>query len=150
MENNALLLSQLDAYARETGILRRDLADRLGIPHNTLRGWFKEGKSRSNPSTANLTRIRSFLATRESPEIYLESGNAKRRAEKIKYILLLLEDELRWFRDATSDAREVFRNDLNPNDIGYISSLLTMLTDEDRFQRWLKFTTTHFQSFRKR
>lgn len=75
---------------------------------------------------------------------------ARCRAEKIKYLLLLLEDELRWFRDNGPDAREMFRRELDPFDIGYVSSLLTMLTEEDKFRRWLALTTARFQFFKKR
>jgi transcriptional regulator with XRE-family HTH domain len=150
MDTTGSLLSQLDAYRKELSISRRDLANRLEIPHNTLRAWFKQGKSRKNPSEANLTKIRTFLESRERPEIYRQVEEGKRRAEKAKYLLLLLEDELRWFRDGTTNAREIFRKELDANDIGYISSLLTMLGDEDKFKRWLTLTTTQFQSFKGR
>ena len=72
---------------------------------------------------------------------------AQRRTEKVKYLLLSLEQELRWFRDGSKEARDTFR-ELDSYDIGYISSLLTMLGEEDKFKRWLTFTTNKFQSFK--
>lgn len=74
---------------------------------------------------------------------------AGQRIEKLKHVLLVLEDELRWFRDRPQEAREVFRSKLDPNDVGYIASLLTMLGDESKFRRWLELTSNRFNSFRK-
>jgi len=80
----------------------------------------------------------------------VKKDQADRKAEKIKYLLLLLEDELRWFKDSSKEDREIFRKVLDPWDIGYISSLLTMLGDEDKFRRWLALTTNRFNFFRKK
>ena len=73
---------------------------------------------------------------------------AQQRTEKVKCLLLSLEQELRWFRDSSKEARDVFRK-LDSFDIGYVSSLLTMLGEEDKFKRWLVFTTNKFQSFER-
>lgn len=143
------LLSELDAYGKEHSLSRRELADELGILYNTLRGWFKPGKSRKNPSQLNLSKIRAFLESRERPELYRQIEEARHKTEKIRYLLLLLEDELRWFRDGNPHAREIFRKELDASDIGYISSLLTMLSEEDKFKRWLALTTIRFESFKR-
>jgi transcriptional regulator with XRE-family HTH domain len=76
--------------------------------------------------------------------------NAMRKTKKLKHLLLFLEEELRWFRDNQEEAREVLRKQLDASDTGYIASLLTMLADEDKFQRWLKLTSNRFGFFRKR
>lgn len=144
------VLSELDTYAKGLGISRKELANRLGIPYSTIKKWFQHGKGARKPSEANLTKIRTFLESKEMPEVYRQIEEARHRTEKIKYLLLLLEDELRWFRDGTTDAREILRRELDASDIGYISSLLTMLTEEDKFDRWLTLTTTRFQSFRRK
>lgn len=75
---------------------------------------------------------------------------AQRRTEKAKHLLLFLEEELRWFRDSSKEARDIFREKLDLGDIGYISSLLTMLGDEDKFRRWLTLTTNRFDFFKKK
>ena len=49
-----------------------------------------------------------------------------------------------------SGFREIFRKELNASDIGYISSLLTMIREEDKFERWHALTTIQFQSFKGR
>lgn len=72
------------------------------------------------------------------------------KIERIKNLLLILEEELRWFRDGSQEAREVFRARLDPLDVGYISSLLVMLGEEEAFRRWLTLTTNRFNSFKKK
>lgn len=150
MENVESLLAQLDVRTKELGISRKELSNRLGVPYNTLKKWLYPGDSRRLPSKDNLAKIRAFLKTPEGTDVYHRFEDGMRRAEKVKYLLLLLEDELRWFRDGSSYNRDVFRKHLDPNDIGYISSLLTMLSDEDRFKRWLALTTAEFRHFRRR
>jgi hypothetical protein len=150
METAKTLLSELDAHAKGFGISRRELAGRLQTPYSTVKHWFQVGKGAREPSEANLAKIRAFLESKETTEAYQQIGESKRRVRKVKYLLLLLEDELRWFRDNNPDAREIFRKELDASDIGYISSLLTMIREEDKFKRWLALTTIQFQSFKGR
>jgi len=150
METIESVLSTLDAYAKGLGISRKELAHRLETPYSTAKHWFQQGRSARKPSEANLIKIKAFLKSKEEPQVYLQVKDAKRRTEKIKYLLLLLEDELSWFRDNSPGAREIFRKELNASDIGYISSLLTMIREEDQFERWLALTTIQFQSFKGR
>lgn len=146
------LLDQLVAYAREQNLSNRELAIQLGMPYKTLSKWqsFTLGKEVRTPSKAYLSRIREFLLEKARPEVYAKAKEAKLRAEKIKYLLLLLEDELGWFRDGDGAAREEFRRELDASDIGYISSLLTMLTEEEKFNRWRALTTAGFRHFKRR
>ncbi len=77
-------------------------------------------------------------------------GEAERRIVRLKALLILLHDELAWFRDGPEEARRVFRAKLDPFHVGYLSSLLAMLSDEEKFERWLAATTNRFASFRRR
>ncbi|MBI4180619.1 MAG: helix-turn-helix transcriptional regulator [Chloroflexi bacterium] len=146
------MLSRLNAYAKANNLSNRKVAEKIGVPHNTLTKWwfFTQSKGARSPSKPYLEKVREFLETKEAPEVYQHIQEATHRTEKIKYLLLLLEDELRWFRDNDARAREKFRKGLNASDIGYISSLVTMLTEEDKFKRWLALTTMRFQSFKRR
>jgi len=146
------LLSHLNTYAKEKGISNKELAEELDIPYNTIRKWwfFTQKKDTCKPSESYIDKIEEFLKSKERPGVYNQIEEARHRTEKIKYLLLLLEDELRWFRDNDPTARDEFRKELDAYDIGYISSLLTMLTEEDKFKRWLAFTTAHFQFFKRR
>ncbi|MBI2328648.1 MAG: hypothetical protein HYU85_03285 [Chloroflexi bacterium] len=145
------VLSRLSAYAKENNLSSTKLAEEISVPRNTLTKWwfFTQRKDARKPSELHVERIGEFLESKERPELYSQIEEARRRTEKIKYLLLLLEDELRWFRDNNPRAREEFRKGLNASDIGYISSLLTMLTEEDKFKRWLALTTIRFQSFKR-
>ena len=146
------LLSRLSIYAKERALSNRELAEEIGIHYSTVRGWwfFTQGKAARKPSAQHVERIAEFLESKERPEIYSQRLEARHRANKVRLLLLLLEDELRWFRKSDPVTRDEFRRELDASDIGYISSLLTMLTEEDKFQRWLALTTARFNSFRKR
>jgi len=86
----------------------------------------------------------------EIPVLNLILQEAQRKTNKVKYLLLFLEEEIRWFRDGSKEARDILREELDLSDIGYISSLLTMLGDEDKFKRWLTLTTNRFNFFKKK
>ena len=76
---------------------------------------------------------------------------ARERAEKVKLILLLLELELRLFRDGNEEVRNVFRQELDEGDVGYVGCLLTSLTGtEEQFERWLAFSTYKFNFFKRK
>ena len=142
-------IEQLRIYAENQGIDRRELARRLGIPHNTVRGWLGSTSKRVI-SRRHLSAIEEFLkgpsgiAPAKSTQAIqpiaavpkvpyqpkpVPSPDASRRADKVRMLLLLLEDELRWFRNHDATARSEYRDKLDPYDIGYISSLLSMMTD---------------------
>ena len=137
------VIQELTAYMQAVGLSRREMAQALELPVKTVEPWFSSGKKRYWPSAKNVAKIEAFLAT-VPMELVRE---AKRRTEKVRWILLLLADELRWFKDSEADAREVLRNRLDPFDTGYIASLLTMLHDEAAFDRWRKLTTNRFRGF---
>lgn len=76
---------------------------------------------------------------------------ARQRAEKVKLALLLLELELRPFRDGNEEVRNVFRQELDGGDVGYVGCLLTALCGtEGQFERWLNFSTYKFNFFRRK
>jgi transcriptional regulator with XRE-family HTH domain len=124
----------------------REFADEIGWDSQNL-FWHLENKER--PPILVIDKIARTLGF-EIPALDFLVKEAKRKTEKIKYLLLLLEDELRWFRDSSEKAREILRESLDLGDIGYISSLLTMLGDEEKFRRWLTLTTHRFNFFRNK
>jgi len=148
------LIQQLEAFRRENRLSKGQLAQMMGIPVKTIEPWFCPGRSGYKPSKRNFMRIQDFLShkppeavkRRETSELERE---AERRSEKVKYLLLLLEDELRWFKDTPQkEARQVLRRQIYFNDVGYISSLLGMLGDEEMFQRWKTLTNYRFKGLR--
>lgn len=124
----------------------RQLADEIGWDASNLSSFIHK---REMPPQLVLDKIAEVIGLkRRSPGSV--SQEAEERTRKIKYLSLILEEELRWFRDGSKEARDIFREKLNADDIGYISSLLTMLGDEEKFKRWLTFTTNRFGFFRKK
>ena len=62
------------------------------------------------------------------------------RATRIKTLLVSLADELEFFKQKSEAARRAFRKVVPGEDVGYITTLLRALYDEDQFQRWLLFS----------
>jgi len=124
----------------------RDLAEDIGWDVRSLANHFQNKEMPPKLVIEKIAKIAGFKI--QSVDFILQEAQWK--TTKIKYLLLLLEDELRWFRDGPKEVREIFRETLNPGDIGYISSLLTMLGDEEKFKRWLTLTTNRFNFFKKR
>ena len=124
----------------------RDLAEDIGWNVQNLINHFQ---NKEMPPKLVIEKIAETVGL-EIPVLDLILQEAQRKTEKVKLLLLFLEEELRWFRDGSKEARDIFREVLDPGDIGYISSLLTMLGDEDKFRRWLTLTTNRFDFFKKK
>jgi hypothetical protein len=124
----------------------KEFADEIGWDSQNL-SWHLETKKK--PHILVIDKIARTVGF-EVPTLDFLAKETKGKTERIKYLLLLLEDELRWFRDGSKEAREIFRASLDLGDIGYISSLLTMLGDEEQFERWLTLTTHRFNFFRNK
>lgn len=76
-----------------------------------------------------------------------QSGdNPSERAIKIKTLLIELADELEFFKQKPESVRRVFRKVIPGEDIGYVTTLLRALYDEDQFQRWLLFSDYKLKS----
>ena len=150
------LVERIEAFRTQSGLSRTQLAAYLGISLKTLDPWFRKTQSGYKPGKNNLKRIEEFLESmgavpreRLGLTVPVAADEAKHRSQKLRYLLLLLEDELRWFREAQAEEREVLRKELNFKDVGYISSLLGMLGNEEMFQRWRTLTNYDFRGFRE-
>jgi hypothetical protein len=68
------------------------------------------------------------------------------RARRIKKLLVALADELEFFKQDSELTRETFRKVVPGEDVGYITTLLRALYNEDQFQRWLLFSKYEMKS----
>jgi hypothetical protein len=68
------------------------------------------------------------------------------RAARVKKLLVGLADELEFFKKKQESARRAFRKVVPGEDVGYITTLLRALYDEDQFQRWLLFSDYKLRS----
>lgn len=129
---------------RYSGI--KEFADEIGWETQSL---FHHIQNKKMPPRIVIEKISKILGL-EIPGSDVSLQDAKNRVEKVKCLLILLEHELRWFRDSSEENRNVFRRTLDFNDVGYISSLLTMIADESKFIRWTTLTTNRYNFFRKK
>jgi hypothetical protein len=60
-------------------------------------------------------------------------------AERVLALLYSLDRELQYFRNASVADRDYLRRIVHGQDVGYITSLLRALYDEDKFQSWQLF-----------
>jgi len=123
----------------------REFADEIGWDMQNLNYYLQNKEMPPKLVVEKIAKIIGF----EIPTLDSIIQEAQRKTEKVKYILLFLEEELSWFRDGPKEVRDIFREKLDFGDIGYISSLLTMLSDEEKFRRWLILTTNRFNFFPK-
>lgn len=123
-----------------------DLAQDIGWDSNHLQQCFRGGET---PPRLVLERLAEELRipTPKSPPRIPE---ARTRTERLRALLILLHEELAWFRDGPEEVRSIMRSDLDSFDLGYLSSLLAMLPDEGKFKRWLTVTTNRFGSFQRK
>ncbi len=67
------------------------------------------------------------------------------RSHRLRALLILAESDMRWFLASSPEAREHFRNYIvNVQDLGYFSSLVSVLAEEKALERWKQFSTLHF------
>jgi hypothetical protein len=112
-----------------------------------LEEWKEEVVLKEESATLPASQAKETAVSR--PVQRTSAIAVEQRIEAVRYLLLALETELRHFRDGERAERDAFRKLLNPQDMGYISSLLGMLGDEERFQRWLQMSTYKFQRFQR-
>lgn len=103
----------------------------------TLIREVKELKERVDQIDTKLTDARMYLEMAKKPS----STDAEGRARKTLRLLMSLSSELEFFKTCTEDERRIFKKTVPGQDVGYITTLLRALYDEDRFQKWLFFST---------
>jgi hypothetical protein len=121
-----------------------DFAEEIGWETASLRDSLEKSLT---PPRVVVEKVASLLSIPFGTQA-IQLDLAERKTERIRFLLLLLEEELRWFRDGPLEARQMFRKNLDPMDIGYLSSLLAMLGEEEAFKRWLTLTTNRFNYFK--
>lgn len=122
-----------------------ELAEELGWTADGLRLSFQ---NETIPPHLIVEQLANLLQLQTPPDkLIIES---RRRLNRLKLFLILLEEELAWFRDSPPEVREIFRSELDPFDTGYLSSLITMLFSEDKFLRWLELTNNRFNFFKNK
>lgn len=81
-------------------------------------------------------RIQTSSAQTKSVSEYT-APEAMHRATQIQKLLTTLSSELEFFKNGSREAREILRKRVSGREVGYITSLLRALYDEDKFERWM-------------
>lgn len=94
---------------------------------------------------SNLEDIRnSILASNTRPRYTAVED----RIKNISNLLVLLNQELQFFKRGSPETRAKLRRLLSGSDVGYITALLRALFDEDRFQNWMLMSTYRMETNR--
>lgn len=126
------------------------MENQFAVGHRIAIRERKEANMKTETNTGPTTRREERIEA-GGPLPDLEKGRgAVERSEQLKNLLILLELHLQYFRDGLPEAREIYRREVDVYDVGYLTSLLEMLYDEDKFRRWKIFTTHRFGGFKGR
>jgi len=96
----------------------------------------------------NNLRVRKQVSRHQegSTQTSKQAQSASERAAKVRGLLVTLADELEFFKQQPEQARKIFRKMVPGEDVGYITTLLRALYNEDQFQRWLLFSNYKLKS----
>lgn len=124
----------------------RELEAPTGIPYSSLRDYFCGGALPVGDRLrrlATLTGSRVLLGMAAVPPD-LAGTNAEtgkeRAAREVLMALHRLLAELDFFKRGSAEDRALLRRFLPARDVGYLTTLLKAMYDEDQFQAWVYFT----------
>jgi len=63
------------------------------------------------------------------------------KIQAVEDALYVLNDQLEFFKEGSPHSRRILRRQLSGPDVGYVTTLLKALFDEERFRDWLAMTT---------
>lgn len=141
------LSKELTLALQRLGLTISECASRYGISPNMLKKY-KRGVTRPS-AEKNVKAIANILRdvqTVQGASLRIPRGNAYERSTRVKKLLVTLVDELEFFKQNSESARETFRKLVPGEDVGYITTLLRALYNEDQFQRWLFFSNYEMKS----
>ncbi|MEX0689840.1 MAG: hypothetical protein WD095_00170 [Candidatus Paceibacterota bacterium] len=143
------VLNRMELYIKSSGRTKKDIATEMGLNYDTFRKYFSPSESaRSNPSSKTVKKMKNFLNGEnlsnnldEKRELLL-----KDKIQRLELLLLLVSYELFEFRDGSKNDRDVLRKEMNLDDAGYVTALLTNMGNERHFQQWkgAGITFNHF------
>lgn len=123
----------------------RELEKPTGIPYSSLKDYFQ---GRAAPvgerlrKLAELTHIPSLLQL-VSPSVPRTTTSAqydgKEAARVVVETVSKLTSQLDFFKTGTPADRALLRSALPARDVGYLTTLLKAMYDEDQFQTWVYF-----------
>ncbi len=141
------LSKELTLALKRLGFTTSECASRYGISPNMLKKY-KRGIVRPS-AEKNVKAIATILKDAQTVQNALPKKPKEsdyERSSRIKKLLVALAEELEFFKQNSESARETFRRIVPGEDVGYITTLLRAIYDEDQFQRWLLFSNYKMKS----
>lgn len=141
------LSKELTLALQRLGLTISECAARYGISPNMLKKY-KRGVARPS-SEKNVKAVATILENSQGIQrhsLKKPGVNDYERATRVRKLLVELADELEFFKQDSESTRETFRRVVPGEDIGYITTLLRALYNEDQFQRWLLFSKYEMKS----
>ena len=138
---------ELKQWLRSQGRYRtiRELEGPAGIPYSSLKDYFSGAAipkgDRLERLTA-LTGVPSLLSVRpDAPSGSTAAGGltGEQTAREVLMTLHRLVNELHYFKRGTAADRATLRRVVPARDVGYATTLLKAMYDEDQFQTWVYF-----------
>lgn len=83
------------------------------------------------------------LTSSVSEKVKINEDNLKEinnHCENMKVALFLLMEELKYFKDSSSQSRKIMKKNINGEEVGYLVSLLSSLFDENELEIFKAFT----------
>lgn len=124
----------------------RELEPVTGIPYSSLRDYFCGHAAPVGERLrrlANLTAVPSLLeqlgAERTATASHTPTPDPAALAATVRDDADRLLSDLEPFKRGTAEDRAMLRSRLPARDVGYLTSLLKALYDEDQFETWLYF-----------
>lgn len=123
----------------------RDLQAATGIPYSSLKDYFS---GRKFPSAERLQRLAGFTGLGSVLELLpsgttVTSGQQPHAPEEMARRVLETAHrfmaDLEYFKRGTADDRALLKTVVPPRDVGYLTTLLKAMYDEDQFATWLYF-----------
>lgn len=141
------LPEELTIALKRLGLTISECGKRYELSPNMLKKY-KRGVARPQ-AEKNVKAVMTILndaqaMQRAAPTKPMDGDNE--RTQRVKRLLVLLANELEYFKQSPEPARETFRKMVPGEDVGYISTLLRALYNEDQFERWLLFSKYKMKS----
>lgn len=130
-----------------------EIANQLGINKHTMSDYFN---GRNYPKGENLKKLAEITQlpillqipqndtgkkqVQKKNEVPQSDNSTLNNANEVYQKLTELNTLLEHFKKGTAKEREVLRQTIPPMQIGYITSLLKALYNEDEFQQWIFFS----------
>jgi hypothetical protein len=144
-EDCAKILHKALAFSKEYSSIAQ-LSKAVGLSRQSIGDYFY---ARHKPTQKTWTLLISLLSNRKveniEPGHEKGSGSAEvsivvSSAQKLKALLFLIEEELNYFKNSSKDDRRILKELIPGPTVGYITSLLSALYDEDQLEIFRTFS----------